>query len=108
VNDEQKLYYLQRAKAFLFPIKWEEPFGIVMAEAMACGVPVIGFHRGSVPEVVKDKRTGFIVNNTSEMILAVNKIDTIDRKLVRKDCEDRFSLEVISTQYLGLLEKIRF
>ena len=56
VNDEQKLIYLQRSKAFLFPIKWEEPFGIVMAEAMACGVPVIGFNRGSVPEVVKDKK----------------------------------------------------
>ncbi len=106
VNDEQKLYYLQRAKAFLFPIKWEEPFGIVMAEAMACGVPVIGFRRGSVPEVVLDKVTGFIVNNTAEMIKAVNQIDTIDRKLVRKDCEDRFSLEVISNDYIQLLNQL--
>jgi len=106
VNDEQKLYYLQRSKAFLFPIKWEEPFGIVMAEAMSCGVPVIGFKRGSVPEVVKNNETGFIVENTEQMIDAVLKIDTIDRKLVRQDCIERFSLEVIANQYLGLFNKI--
>jgi glycosyltransferase involved in cell wall biosynthesis len=106
VNDEQKLYYLQRAKAFLFPIKWEEPFGIVMAEAMACGVPVIGFRRGSVPEVVKEGETGFVVDDVNGMIEAVNKIDSIDRKVVRKDCEYRFSLEVISKKYLTLFDKM--
>ncbi len=105
VNDKQKLYYLQRAKAFLFPIKWEEPFGIVMAEAMACGVPVIGFRRGSVPEVVKDGITGFVVENLEEMIDAVNKIEQIDRSVVRKDCEERFSLEEISQQYISLFQK---
>lgn len=105
VNDEQKLYYFQRSKAFLFPIKWEEPFGIVMAEAMACGVPVIGFDRGSVPEVVKNDKTGFIVNNTREMIEAVNKIEIIDRYKVREDCEARFSLEVISKRYLSLFNE---
>lgn len=106
VNDEQKREYLQRAKAFLFPIKWEEPFGIVMAEAMACGVPVIGFRRGSVPEVVKDGITGFVVDNVNEMIEAVNKIHLIDRSLVRKDCEERFSLEYIAQKYIELLEKL--
>ena len=106
VNDEQKLYYLQRAKAFLFPIKWEEPFGIVMAEAMSCGVPVIGFRRGSVPEVVKDGINGFIVNNTEEMIEAVKKINIIDRNVVRTDCVNRFSLGVISEQYLDLFNRI--
>lgn len=106
VNDEQKLYYLQRSKAFLFPIKWEEPFGIVMAEAMACGTPVIGFRRGSVPEVIKDNETGFVVNNVSEMIKAVNKIGQIDRNTVRSDCKQRFSLDVIAKQYIELMEKI--
>ncbi len=106
VDDAQKLFYLQRAKAFLFPIKWEEPFGIVMAEAMACGVPVIGFARGSVPEVVKDKETGFIVNNTEQMIEAIKNIDTIDRNKVREDCVNRFSLEVIAKEYLSLFKKI--
>lgn len=106
VNDEQKRYYLQRSKAFLFPIKWEEPFGIVMAEAMACGVPVIGFRRGSVPEVIMNGKTGFVVDNVNEMIAAVNKIDSIDRKTVRKDCEERFSLEVIAQKYIRLFEKL--
>ncbi len=105
VNDEQKLYYLHRSKAFLFPIKWEEPFGIVMAEAMACGVPVIGFRRGSVPEVVKDGITGFVVDNIEEMITAVNKIEQIDRSVVRKDCEKRFSLDIIAEQYLKIFKE---
>ncbi|MCF6241926.1 MAG: glycosyltransferase, partial [Bacteroidales bacterium] len=106
VNDKQKLYYLQRAKALLFPIKWEEPFGIVMIEAMACGTPIIAFKRGSVPEVVKHNKTGYIVKNIDEMITAVNKIDKIDRNLVRQDCVNRFSLDAIAKQYLILFEKI--
>jgi len=106
VNDEQKLYYLQKSKAFLFPIKWEEPFGIVMAEALACGVPVIGFNRGSVPEVIKHGKTGYIVSNVKEMIDAVKQIDLIDRNFVREDCVKRFSLDIISKQYLSLFEKI--
>ncbi len=107
VNDEQKLYYLQRSKAFLFPIKWEEPFGIVMAEAMACGTPVVGFKRGSVPEVVKDRETGFVVNNINEMIKAVNQINNIDRKKVREDCIERFSLSIIANKYINLFNKYK-
>lgn len=106
VNDQQKKELLQKAKAFLFPIQWEEPFGIVMAEAMACGVPVIGFRRGSVPEVVKDGVNGFIVENVEEMIDAVKRIDEINRDSVREDCEKRFSLQVISEQYLDLFKRI--
>lgn len=106
VNDKQKLFYLQGAKAFLFPIKWEEPFGIVMAEAMSCGTPVVGFNKGSVPEVVKDGQTGFIVENVEEMVEAVNRINEIDRDKVRADCVERFSLEVIAQQYISLFEKI--
>ncbi|MHA7943019.1 glycosyltransferase [Formosa sp. 3Alg 14/1] len=106
VNDSQKKELLQKAKAFLFPIKWEEPFGIVMAEAMACGVPIIGFKRGSVPEVVKDGVTGFVVNNVDEMIQAVLKIDEIDRNVVREDCVNRFSLEFIANEYLQLFQKM--
>lgn len=106
VNDEQKQYYLQRAKAFLFPIKWEEPFGIVMAEAMACGTPVIGFRRGSVPEVVQEGINGFIVDNVDEMSNAVNRIEEIDRKTVRDYCVKHFSREVIARQYLAYFEKV--
>jgi glycosyltransferase involved in cell wall biosynthesis len=105
VNDEQKNFFLQRSKALLFPIKWEEPFGIVMAEAMACGVPVIGFNRGSVPEVVKDGVTGFVVDDVDRMISVINQIPHIDRKTVRRECEVSFSLETISNAYLALFEK---
>lgn len=106
VNDEQKRYYLQRCKAFLFPIKWEEPFGIVMAEAMACGTPVVGFRRGSVPEVVTEGVTGFIVDDVPQMIEAVKRIVNIDRNAVRKDCVERFSLERITCDYLELFDRI--
>ena len=106
VNDEQKRYWLQRTKAFLFPIKWEEPFGIVMIEAMACGTPVIGFNRGSVPEIVKNSLNGFIANNIEEMIDAVRKIDTINRKTVRQYCVDNFDTMVIAKQYIELIQKI--
>lgn len=104
VNDEQKRKWFRGAKAFLFPIKWEEPFGIVMAESMACGTPVIGFNRGSVPEVVKEGTTGFKVNTVSEMMEAVKNIDSIDRNEVRNDAENRFSVEVIGRKYLELFE----
>jgi glycosyltransferase involved in cell wall biosynthesis len=106
VNDEQKKYYLQRSKAFLFPIKWEEPFGIVMAEAMACGTPVIAFNRGSVPEVVSHGETGYIVDNVNEMAEAIIAIDKIDRENVRKDCVNRFSVEIITKQYLKLFKSL--
>ena len=108
VDDQQKLYYLQRAKAFLFPIKWEEPFGIVMAEAMACGVPVIGFRKGSVPEVIKHGVTGFIVDDVSSMIECIKNINSIDRIKVRQYCIENFSLETISQKYLDLFKICSF
>jgi glycosyltransferase involved in cell wall biosynthesis len=102
VNDEQKKLLFQSAIALVFPIKWEEPFGIVMAESMACGAPVIAFNRGSVEEVVVDGVNGYKVGNLEEMILAVKKINTIDRKKVRQDAVERFSIEVIADEYLNL------
>ena len=106
VDDNQKRYYLQHSSALLFPIKWEEPFGIVMAEAMACGTPVIAFKRGSVPEVVKDKITGFIVSNTAEMSSAISHLDKIDRNKVREEAVSRFSSNIIAMEYLNLFNKI--
>jgi len=85
--------------ALLFPISWPEPFGLVMIEAMACGTPVIGFRRGSVPEVVKHDVTGFIVQTVEEAIGAVNKISSIDRAQVRTTFERRFSVEVMAKNY---------
>ncbi|MCY1523239.1 Spore coat protein SA [compost metagenome] len=106
VNDQQKNALLGSALAFLMPIQWNEPFGIVMAEAMACGTPVIGFNRGSVPEVVINDYNGYRCDTIEQMIDCVLKIENIDRKQVRKDAEERFSSKVIIDQYLNLYQKL--
>jgi glycosyltransferase involved in cell wall biosynthesis len=102
VDDEQKCRWLQGAKAMLFPIKWEEPFGIVMAEALACGVPVLAFRRGSVPEVIDHGKTGFIVDSVDEMASAVNSISQLDRRACCSTALQRFSTSAIAAQYLQL------
>ncbi|PJJ79458.1 glycosyltransferase family 4 protein [Mucilaginibacter auburnensis] len=102
LNDEEKNYWLKQAKALLFPIEWDEPFGIVMIEAMACGTPVIAFKRGSVPEVVQNGVNGFICNTTDEMIDALQRVDKIDRQQVRASAEKRFAVSVIADNYLQL------
>jgi glycosyltransferase involved in cell wall biosynthesis len=91
--------YYQRAKAILVPIQWEEPFGLVMIESMACGTPVIAFRRGSVPEVVKDKKTGFIVENIQEMAEAIVKIGGIKREDCREHVEKKFEMDKMINSY---------
>jgi glycosyltransferase involved in cell wall biosynthesis len=102
VNDEQKNRLLGQAAALLMPIEWREPFGIVMAEALACGTPVLGFPLGSVPEVVQDGVNGFLCSNVEEMVEAVGKIGSLSRAACRRDFEERFSDRVLVTQYEGL------
>jgi glycosyltransferase involved in cell wall biosynthesis len=104
VNDVQKNELLGKSAAFLMPIEWNEPFGIVMIEAMACGTPVIAFPYGSVPEVVDEGITGFVVKDKGEMIKAVGSINNIDRSLCRQTAERRFDVSVIAKQYLSLFE----
>ena len=106
VDDAQKNELLNSAAALLFPIEWDEPFGIVMAEALACGTPVIAFSRGSVPEVIQDHVNGFICNNEHEMIQAVNNIGDIDRRACRESAEKRFSERVIVGEYIRLYEEL--
>lgn len=105
VNDIQKNEYIGKSKALLFPIEWNEPFGIVMIEAMACGTPVIGFNFGSVNEVIDENITGFKVSNLDEMILAMKKINIIDRKTCREHAEKRFDIKVIAHEYINLFHK---
>jgi glycosyltransferase involved in cell wall biosynthesis len=102
VNDAQKNYYLGMSKALLFPIEWNEPFGIVMPEAMACGTPVIGFNRGSVAEVIEEGITGYKVNTIEEMIAAVHKLPEISRANCREYAKIKFDVSVIAKQYLLL------
>ncbi len=102
VNDEQKNEWLGKCKALLFPIQWEEPFGIVMIEAMACGTPVIGFNFGSVNEVVDEGITGIKVQSEKEIIDAVRKASILIRSDCRLQAMSRFDVGVIAKQYLSL------
>jgi glycosyltransferase involved in cell wall biosynthesis len=104
VNDAQKNEWLGKSKALLMPIEWNEPFGIVMIEAMACGTPVIVFERGSVSEVIDDGITGYKVKDNKEMIEAVNNIHLIDRKNCRDFAKKRFDIKEIAKQYLTIVE----
>jgi glycosyltransferase involved in cell wall biosynthesis len=103
VDDEAKNRLLGSAAALLFPIEWKEAFGIVMAEAMACGTPVIGFPCGSVPEIIINGRNGFICSNVEEAAVATTKLLTIDRADVRADCEARFSQRVLVDRLLSII-----
>ena len=90
---EEKVALYANAKALLFPVLWEEPFGLVMIEAMACGTPVVAFRRGAIPEVVADFSTGYIVDTQDHMIDAVKKINQIDRAACRRHVEEHFTNE---------------
>ena len=103
VNDEQKNEWLGKCKALLMPIEWDEPFGIVMIEAMACGTPVIAFNRGSVSEVVSENITGNKVNNRVEMVNAVNKVHFLSRAICRNEAINRFEVKIIAEQYLKFI-----
>ena len=106
--------FYQNSKALLFPIQWEEPFGLVMIEAMACGTPVIAFNRGAVPEVVKDGKTGFIIPqfdknkkvNIKGLVEAIKKIDQIDRKECRKHVEENFTIKKMVDNYEKVYYKV--
>lgn len=100
VNDEQKNQLLGSAKALLMPIEWNEPFGIVMIEAMACGTPVIAFPKGSVPEVVEQGKTGCIVDNKQQMIDLLENGFNLNRKNCRDWAEKRFDVKQIAQEYL--------
>ena len=107
VNDTQKYKLLGKAKALLFPIEWNEPFGIVMIEAMACGTPVIAFNRGSVNEVVDEGVTGFKVNTEAAMIAAIGQLRYLSRSDCRQQAKKRFDVNVIARQYLHIVDESR-
>ena len=99
VSSAEKKELLSRAGCLLFPILWEEPFGMVMIEALACGTPVVALRNGSVPEVVIDGLTGIICDDLDELPAALHQVDTIDPELCRKDVVDRFRPEVMAEGY---------
>lgn len=106
VGEREKRELLENANALLFPIDWPEPFGLVMIEAFSCGTPVIAYAHGSVPEIMEDGVTGFIVTNQEEAVRAAQQIGTIDRLRCRKVFESRFTASHMAANYLRVYQRM--
>jgi glycosyltransferase involved in cell wall biosynthesis len=106
IDERQKESFLGNARALLFPIDWPEPFGLAMIEAMACGTPVVAFNCGSVPEVVSDGVTGYIVEDIDDAVEAISRLDAIDRAGVRREFERRFTTERMADDYLAIYRSL--
>jgi glycosyltransferase involved in cell wall biosynthesis len=106
ISDAGKSAFLSGAVALLMPIAWPEPFGLVMIEAMACGTPVIAFNRGSVPEIIDDGVTGFIVDNELEAIAAVSELGRLSRRKVRAVFAARFTARRMAQDYVAIYRKV--
>jgi glycosyltransferase involved in cell wall biosynthesis len=106
INDQQKPAFLSGAHALLFPIDWPEPFGLVMIEAMACGTPVIAFRSGSVPEVIDDGVSGFIVSTEDEAVAATKRLHQLDRATVRATFDRRWTARRMAEDYLDVYQEL--
>lgn len=120
VDNAKKIYYYQHALATLFPIEWEEPFGLVMIESLACGTPVVAYNHGSVPEVIKDGKTGFVVNSKNGkagdfiiketgvdgLVEGVKRITQINRDECRKHVENNFSMDRMVDGYEAVYKQV--
>jgi len=106
IGEGEKDEFLGKALALLFPIDWPEPFGLVMIEAMACGTPVIAYRKGSVPEVVEEGGTGFIVEGLEDAVKAVERVSTLSRKRCRQVFEERFTASRMAQDYLAIYNLI--
>lgn len=106
INDARKPEFLGKAKALLFPISWPEPFGLVMIESMACGTPVIAFNSGSVPEIMEDGLTGFVVEDIDGAVAAVGKLDRLFRPSIRSRFEERFSARAMARDYVKIYQRL--
>jgi glycosyltransferase involved in cell wall biosynthesis len=106
IDEREKNDFIGRAKALLFPIDWPEPFGLVMIEALACGVPVVAFRGGSVPEIIDHGTTGFIVDTLDEAIDATRQAGRLDRRACRAAFERRFGVTRMARDYLRLYQEL--
>ncbi len=106
VSGQDRLKALGQARGLLHLIGFDEPFGLSVVEAMACGTPVIAYARGSMPELIDDGVTGFLVNSFDEAVAAIDRLDTIDRRACRRAVEDRFSVGRMADAYLALYRRI--
>lgn len=106
VNMKEKISLLSRACGFLNPIQWEEPFGMVMIEAMALGCPVISFARGAAPEIIVHRKTGFLVRDVDEMVQFIPRVAELDRAAIRQYVENHFSARVMAEKYMKVYQKV--
>lgn len=106
IGEEQKSEFLGNAAALLFPIDWPEPFGLVMIESLACGTPVIAYRNGSVPEIIDDGVTGWIVDNMADAVAAVRRIHQLSRATCRMEFERRFSVRRMVDDYLVIYHQV--
>lgn len=106
VGDADKAELMRNAYALLFPIDWAEPFGLVMIEAMACGTPTVAFRRGSVPEIIDDGVSGYLVHSVEEAVQALDKARNFDRVACRRTFEKRFSAERMARDYIAVYERV--
>jgi glycosyltransferase involved in cell wall biosynthesis len=107
IGDKDKSAFLSGAIALLVPIDWPEPFGLVMIEAMACGTPVIAYNRGSVPEVIEDGVTGFIVEDEAGAMGAVDRLAHLSRTAIRRRFEERFTARRMALDYLSVYRGLK-
>jgi glycosyltransferase involved in cell wall biosynthesis len=106
IGHSEKGEFLGNARALLFPIEWPEPFGLVMIEAMACGTPVIAYPNGSVPEIMLDGVTGFVVSNIPQAVEAVESIGQLDRRACRRHFELNFTDDRMANEYVSLYHEL--
>jgi glycosyltransferase involved in cell wall biosynthesis len=107
VSHEEKVQLLQEARVTLFPISWEEPFGLVMIESMACGTPVVATRFGAVPEVIEDGVSGMIIDDPRDLAAAIERADELDPMTCRRYVEERFSRDRMVADYLEAYESVR-
>src|SRR5262249_20897533 len=106
ITEAQKGRFLGRALALLFPIDWEEPFGLAVIESMACGTPIVAMRRGSMPEVIDDGVSGFIVDDVDAAVEAVRRLETVKRDGVRQCFERRFAAEHMARNYVAIYRRL--
>jgi glycosyltransferase involved in cell wall biosynthesis len=106
IGDDEKAAFLGNAAGLLFPIAWREPFGLAMIEAMACGTPVIAFRNGSVPEVIDEGITGFIVDDEDAAVAATQKLRSLDRARIRRVFEERFTARRMAEDYVNIYRRV--
>jgi glycosyltransferase involved in cell wall biosynthesis len=106
IGDGEKAQFLSGALGLLLPIDWPEPFGLVMIEAMACGTPVIAFNRGSVPEIIDNGVTGFIVRDVAEAVAKLPRLASLSRPAIRQRFETRFTAQRMAADYLDIYRNL--